>query len=68
MISLLIEFIMVVLDFFCLNNNDIQSSVQKIDTDFLSLSLLLKKDLQEEINNEIEKNDFLNDFNEKWNK
>ena len=66
MISLLIEFIVFILDFFCLLNDDIQN-IQKIDDDFLDFRSILKKNLQEEIDNEIEKNDFFKDFNEKWN-
>ena len=72
MISLLIEFIVFILDFFCLLNDDIQNiqniqNIQKIDDDFLDFRSILKKNLQEEIDNEIEKNDFFKDFNEKWN-
>ena len=65
MITLLIEFIIFIMDFFCCFNNEIKVLDKINNNDLLDLKLFLKEDFKKELNHEIEEDDFLKFFNEK---
>ncbi len=69
MLILIINFIMFVLDFFFIIDNSIivTQNIEEKDVVFNNFLSFLKKNIKEEINAEIENDDFLKNFNERYN-
>lgn len=70
MISLIINLIMFFMDFFCfVDNTNIIIAIEEEQKDLIlnNFSMFLRKELKKEIDEEIENNDFLKNFNDKFN-
>ncbi len=66
MISLLIDFIIFVMDFFCLVDNSVVTIIEIEEVN--DFSSFLRKHLKKEIEKELEEeNDFLKNFNARYN-